>query len=253
MSLLFDRLNEIMRTLRSEEGCPWDREQTHESLIKYLREESHEFFDAVYAGNSSSMCEELGDVLLQVVFHAEIARSDGNFTIDDVIHSICEKLIRRHPHVFGTASATNSEEVIKNWQQIKIEEKGAKPESSLDGVPKSLPALSFADELQRKAAKVGFDWPDWKGAWAKAEEETAEFLDALKHESKERQIEEFGDLLFSLVNTGRKLSIDSEEALRLASVKFTNRFKKTEIEAGPEFKNMNLEEKESIWKRMKEV
>ncbi len=247
----FNNLLEIMQRLRSADGCPWDREQNFNSLLPYLLEESYEYIDAVQSENLKDMVEELGDVLLQVVFHSQIAKEEGKFTIDDVIEGICEKMVRRHPHVFGSESLGTSKEVLKKWEEIKSEEKKEKPVSAMDKVPRSMVALSRAQELSRRAAKVGFDWNDSKPVLEKVKEEIGEFeaeeVGSLKAE------EEFGDILFALVNLARHKGINAETALARANAKFEKRFRQVEIMAGGNPQNFTLEELDKFWEKAKKM
>ncbi|MDA8213258.1 MAG: nucleoside triphosphate pyrophosphohydrolase [Clostridia bacterium] len=259
-----DSLVNVMAHLRSEGGCPWDREQTHESLKKYMIEETYEVLDAIDSGNVYKICEELGDLLLQIVFHAQIARENAYFDINDVIMEITEKMIRRHPHVFGTAEVSGSADVVVNWERIKAGEKVAKGEageSVLDGIPLGLPALMRAEKLQSKAAKVGFDWPDYRGAWEKVLEEVQEVKEVL-HQAKQalqedklvHLKEELGDLLFAIVNVARFFKIDAEEALVVTNNKFMRRFAYIEQQItsrGRSLKETTLEELDKIWEESK--
>lgn len=240
-----------MQKLRSPEGCPWDREQSFNSLLPYLLEESYEYIDAVQSGDAKLMAEELGDVLLQVVFHAQIAKEEGKFTIDDVIKAICEKMVRRHPHVFGDENLGTSTEVLKKWEEIKNSEKEEKPKSAMDKVPRSMVALSRAQELSRRAAKVGFDWSDSKPVLEKVKEEIAEF-ESEKNGSLEAE-EEFGDILFALVNLARHKGINAETALSRANAKFEKRFRQVEILAGGNPQNFTLEELDKFWNQAKTI
>jgi tetrapyrrole methylase family protein / MazG family protein len=243
-----------MTRLRAPDGCPWDREQTLASIKPFTLEEAYEVLEAIDANDMRGLCEELGDYMLQAVFYAQIASESGHFSIGDSLQSINEKLIRRHPHVFGTGKADTTEDVKKRWDEIKNQEKaarGEKPRGLLDGVPKSLPALHQSQELTKKAAKVGFDWPDATGALAKVREEFDELEQAA---SPQQQEEEFGDLLFALINVARFWKIDSEQALLKASRKFRQRF--AYIEAGlakqqktPE--QSTLEEMDTLWNQAK--
>jgi MazG family protein len=231
----FEKLVALQTQLRAPGGCPWDREQTHESLRKYLVEETYEVLDAMEAGDAREFASELGDLLLQVVFHSVMAEEVGRFTIADVIESIHSKMVRRHPHVFGNVKAATSAEVLKNWEQLKAEERAAqgKPgrpegadESMLAGVSRSLPAALEAYELTRRAAKIGFDWDDVEGIFDKIEEEKREILSAVGGEKKDTrgQIEEeAGDLLFAAVNVARFLDVNPEIALKKANRKFKER------------------------------
>jgi MazG family protein len=240
-----------MQKLRSPEGCPWDREQNFNSLLPYLLEESYEYIDAIQSGNVKLMAEELGDVLLQVVFHAQIAKEEGKFTIDDVIKAICEKMVRRHPHVFGDESLGTSAEVLKKWEEIKDSEKEEMPKSAMDKVPRSMVALSRAQELSRRAAKVGFDWNDPKPVLEKVKEEIGEF-EAEESGSLAAE-EEFGDILFALVNLARHKGIDAETALARANAKFEKRFRQVEILADGKPQNFTLEELDKFWNEAKAV
>jgi MazG family protein len=246
-----EELLSIMQKLRSPKGCPWDREQNFNSLLPYLLEESYEYIDAVQSGNVKLMVEELGDVLLQVVFHAQIAKEEGKFTIDDVIKAICEKMIRRHPHVFGDENLGTSAEVLKKWEEIKNSEKEGKPKSAMDKVPHSMVALSRAQELSRRAAKVGFDWSNPEPVLEKVKEEIAEF-ESEKNGSLEAE-EEFGDILFALVNLARHKGINAETALARANAKFEKRFRQVEILAGGNPQNFTLEELDKFWNEAKNL
>jgi tetrapyrrole methylase family protein/MazG family protein len=217
----------VMHRLRGPDGCPWDREQTHESLARHLLEEAHEALEAIDSGDADRLREELGDVLLQVVFHAEMARQEGTYDIDDVAEGIVAKLIRRHPHVFGDAKVDSAAEVLVNWEQIKEEEKGQHAVD--DKIPATLPALARAAKVQRRAAGAGFDWRSKEGPLAKVREE----LDELEAASPERIDEELGDVLFAVSALARKLNVDPETSLRKAVRRFSQRFDrmKTRIEA----------------------
>ncbi|SDU08802.1 tetrapyrrole methylase family protein / MazG family protein/ATP diphosphatase [Verrucomicrobium sp. GAS474] len=255
-----DRLIELMALLRSPGGCPWDREQTHVTLRPGLIEETYEVIDAIDAwggtGDSSHLREELGDLLFHLVFHARLAEERGDFTFRDTASDVVEKLIRRHPHVFGDASAGDTAAVLRNWDQIK---KAEKPErtGTLDGVPLHLPALMRAQEVQKKAAKVGFDWPDADGPREKIAEELREIVDALAEgASKDKIADEAGDLLFSVVNYLRHLKVDSETALAGATRKFEGRFRAVEAAAATAGKPLakashTIEELEELWQNHK--
>ncbi len=255
----FDRLADIMAQLRAPAGCPWDRAQTHDSLRAYLIEESAEVLDAIAQNDSRALCEELGDLLLQVVFHAQLAGEAGDFSLDDVCRGINEKLVRRHPHIFGEVLAENAEAVKANWEAIKSEEKAARGEtrtSILDGVPASLPALAQALKISKKAARVGFEWPAEAGVWDKAREEMRE-LEAARDEgeSSERQAEELGDLLFTVVNIARWRKVDPELALRDVNLKFKARFEKMETQAreqGASLDKLSPDEWEALWQHAKQ-
>jgi MazG family protein len=216
------RLVGLMRRLLAPDGCPWDREQTYESLRKYVLEEACEVIDAIDSNDRGALREELGDLLLQVVFQAELGRREGSFAIDDVIEGIVSKLVNRHPHVFGDGSAADADEVVSNWEKIKVREKGRR--GLLAGVPRSMPALTRAQRIGEKVAKVGFDWADAGGSRAKVVEELGELDRAMESHDAGAIEEELGDVLFALVNLSRHLKVDAEGALRRASDKFTGRF-----------------------------
>lgn len=252
-----DPLVDIMERLRDVDGCPWDREQTHESLKKYLVEETYETLDAIDEGNMYKVCEELGDLLLQIAFHAQIAREDGFFDMNDIIEAISQKLVRRHPHVFGRVKVRGSEEVSVNWEEIKkgeLEEKGETRQSLLDGIPRNLPALMKADKIQHKAAKVGFDWPDYNGALDKIYEEIAELKEALAGGEQKSIFAETGDLLFAVVNLARLLKVNPEEALGATIRKFKERFmymEKQALRARVDLGKMDLKELDKLWEEAK--
>lgn len=237
-----DRLTTIMRRLRDPQtGCEWDRVQDFASIAPYTIEEAYEVADAIDRGDMDGLADELGDLQLQVVFHAQMAAETGQFTLDDVLARICDKLERRHPHIFGDASES------PGWEALKAAERNATPDqSALAGVALALPALERANKLQKRAARTGFDWPDANGARAKVDEELAE-LDA-EHEQRPRE-EELGDLLFAVVNLARKLNIEPEAALRAANAKFERRFR--HIETAPGFDALSLDEKEQLWVQAK--
>lgn len=207
-----DRLVDIIAQLRAENGCPWDREQTHDTLKRNIIEETYELIDAINDNNKNAMKEELGDVLLQVVFHAQIAHENGEFDIDDVAKTISDKLIRRHPHVFGSTKVSGTDEVLKNWDEIKKTEYKNRT-SALDGVVQSQPALMSAQQISKKAVKVGFEWPDYTTLKECLNSEIEEFEEAREEQNKEHMEEEFGDVLFALVNVARWNKIDAEQAL----------------------------------------
>ena len=249
----FNRLVEIMKRLRGPNGCPWDKEQTSQTLKPYLIEEAYEVIDAIDSQDDANLAEELGDVLLQVVFHAQIATDENRFTIEDVAQSIADKLVRRHPHVFGNTTAETPDQVVQNWEAIKVEEKKEKTgqESALSGVPRHLPALLRAYHIQKKAARVGFDWDKTEEVIEKVAEEVRELQNA--HTQQEKQ-EEFGDLLFSLVNLARFLQIDPEEALTQTIAKFQNRFTYIEAELKKNEQtpqDATLEEMDALWEKAK--
>jgi len=250
-----DDLRSIMAILRSEDGCPWDREQTHKSIRSNMIEEAYEVADAIDRENSTDLCEELGDVLLQVVFHCEIEKSENTFDFEDVTTGVCRKLIERHPHVFGEVNADTSEKVLENWEQIKNKSKqNDTATKTLESVPKAFPALFRAQKVQKRAAKAGFDWDEADGAIEKLHEELKELEDARKSGESAEVFEEFGDLLFSAVNVARFLKIDSEDALQSATEKFIKRFSKVEelaIKRGINMKEAPLEELDALWDEIK--
>ena len=218
------RLRAIMHRLRAPGGCPWDAEQTHESLISNLIEEAYETVDTIQRADFNHLKEELGDLLLQVVFHSELAEEAGRFNLDDVARGISDKLVRRHPHVFGESAAATSDAVLQQWDQIKRQEKGDEEKPYLHGVGNGLPALLRAVKLQKKAAKVGFDWPDERGVLEKVLEEVAELQEAMEADAPGRVAEELGDVMFSLVNLARFRKLDPEVLMAGANAKFEARF-----------------------------
>lgn len=255
-------LVETIWRLRQPDGCPWDRKQTHESIGKNMIEEAYEALDCIEAGDEAHLREELGDVLMQVVLHAQIAADAGAFTMADVARDINDKLIRRHPHVFGGRSATSADEVLAIWDSVKLAEKGAKdadaaeagerPEGLLEGVPRSLPALMEAQKVSRKAASAGFEWETVADVWDKVAEERAEF-EAEAPGTAERELE-FGDLLFALVNVARKEGIDAESALRASTAKFRERWAAMEnaaYEGGVSLESLTTEQLNSLWEKVK--
>lgn len=253
MSDKFIKLLEIMEKLRSEEGCPWDRVQTHDSLKRYLIEEAYELIDAIEKKDYKAIKEELGDLLLQIVFHSKIAKDEGQFDINDVIDTISEKMISRHPHVFGEAEYKTPEEVLNQWDDRKREE-GKFQKSILEGIPSNLPALMRAYKIQSRVAKVGFDWSNVEGVLEKIQEEMAELMEALKLGNKNKIEEEIGDLLFSIVNLGRFVKIDAETALRKTNRKFEERFRRLEkkvLEQEKNLKEMTISEMDKIWEIIK--
>jgi len=249
----FQKLIEIMETLRSEKGCPWDRVQTHDTLKRYLLEETYELIEAIEKKDINGIKEELGDLLLQIVFHSQIAREEGNFDINDVIDTISKKMIGRHPHVFGNAEFKTSEEVLNQWDERKKEE-GKLCSSILEGIPPTLTALLRAYKIQSRVARVGFDWENADGVIDKIKEELNEVEEAIKSGRKSETEEEIGDLLFSIVNLARFFKIDPETALRKTNRKFEERFKKLEElarEKGKNLKEMNLSEMDNLWEDIK--
>jgi MazG family protein len=250
----FNRLCEIVAKLRGPGGCPWDREQTHESLLPQLIEEVYEVAGAVRTKDDANFREELGDLLLLIVMHAEIAREAGRFDIDDVIDDVTEKLIRRHPHVFGKSDARDSGAVLKQWESIKRAEKTGK--HYLDGLPAALPALMRAQKAQSKAARVNFDWTELRDVIAKIEEEVAEARSAISSKDRQAIKDESGDLLFAVVNLARKCKLDAEGALQSATDKFVARFNQLEDELklrGKKLGDVDLAELDAIWNEIKQT
>jgi len=261
---LFKDLVAVQARLRAPGGCPWDREQTHLTLRTYLIEEAYEVLDAIEKGNSQDLAEELGDLLLQVLFHADLARETGAFDISDVITGIRDKMIRRHPHVFGNVKAETAGEVLKNWAQLKAREKQAAASqgpqtenahpSALDGVPRNLPALLEAYQITRRAAQVGFDWEHVEGIFDKLEEETRELREALAVSDRRAAEEEVGDVLFSVVNLARFLKLDPEVTLKYSNLKFKERFQEMEraaLHSGQSLSELSKEELEVLWEASK--
>lgn len=248
----FEKLCEIVAKLRAPGGCPWDREQTHESLLPALIEEAYEVAGAVRSRDNSNFREELGDLLLLIVMHAEIAREAGGFNIDNVIGEVTEKLIRRHPHVFGKSDALDSGAVLKQWESIKRTEKTGR--HYLDGLPAVLPALMRAQKAQSKVARVNFDWIEVRDVLAKVEEELGELNDALASEDPQLVEDEIGDLLFAVVNLARKCKLDAESTLQTATDKFVARFNRLEDELqaqGKRLGDVDLAELDAIWDEIK--
>ena len=247
----FDDFKAIVRRLRKD--CPWDREQTHQSIAPLLIEEAYEVKESILEENDPEFRKELGDVLLHVVMHSVIAEERSAFTFSDVVQTIARKLVARHPHVYGDADATDPETVARNWEQLKMKEGR---DSIFDGMPKALPALQRAGRVQEKAAKVGFDWPDRSEVWDKVREEVEEFYQAVESGSKQSDIEEeFGDILFSLVNVARFMNILPEEALQRTTDKFIRRFRHVEHslkEQGMEIRDADLETMDEYWNQAKE-
>ena len=263
--LWFERLIKLQARLRAPNGCPWDVEQTHLTLRTYLIEEAYEVLEALESGNDAKFAEELGDLLLQVVFHAQIATEQGRFTAADVVREIHQKMVRRHPHVFGEKRAKDATEVLKNWEQIKAEERRAEggkgsvssvesekaPASLLDGIPHTLPAVMQGFQLTRRASRIGFDWDNVGGVVEKLQEELAE----LRNAQSSRQIEEeLGDVLFAAVNLARFLNVDPEIALKRTNAKFSSRFREMERLAhasGRTLADVPRNEMESLWEQAK--
>jgi len=255
MSKAFDQLIRVMERLRGPRGCPWDREQTRKSLKPFLLEEAYEVIEAIEEKDAGALKEELGDLLFQVVFHAQIAREKGEFSMNDILVSLRNKMIRRHPHVFAGAKVGTAKEALGRWEKLKQKEKKGKTrESVLDGVPRQLPALIRAGQLQSRAARVGFDWSEFGPVWKKVREELGEAEAAIR-EKKPASIEaELGDLLFALVNAGRFLGVDPEEALRKTNDRFTDRFRSMEKRskrAGRHLSELSLGEMDRLWEAAK--
>lgn len=262
----FDALTETIWRLRQPDGCPWDREQTHASIAKNMVEEAYEAVDCIEEEDDAHLCEELGDVLMQVMLHAQIAADEGAFTIDDVVRGLNEKLVRRHPHVFGEhAGAQDADEVLGIWDEVKLAEKAqgdaeaaaagaARPKGLLDGVPRALPALMQAQKVSRKAAAVGFEWETVEDVWAQVASERAEF-EREEPGSSEREME-FGDMLFALVNVARREGIDAESALRASTMKFRARWEAVEelaYERGTTVEALSTEKLNRLWDEVKAV
>ncbi|NQT24486.1 nucleoside triphosphate pyrophosphohydrolase [candidate division KSB1 bacterium] len=242
-----------MRKLRSEEGCPWDKEQTHESLKPYLIEETYEVLETIDSGDKEALREELGDFVLQAVFHAQIAAEAGDFTMEDVLNTINDKLIRRHPHVFGDVQIETAEEQKIHWETLKHKKEGKI--SVIEGVPKNAPALLRAHRVQQKAATVGFDWNDITPVWDKVHEELGELKTEIELDDAQKIEEEFGDLLFAIVNLSRFIKVNPEDALRKAINKFSSRFQQVEQrlkDDGKDIRKSTLDEMDIIWNQIKE-
>jgi tetrapyrrole methylase family protein / MazG family protein len=243
----FDTMVDIIARLRAPDGCPWDKEQTHKSLRENLLSETYEVMEALDKGEPEELCEELGDLLLQIVLHAQIAKDDKEFEIGDVIEGINKKLIRRHPHIFGDVQVKDAKDVMRNWEALKKKE----GKHILEGVPKAMPALAYAYEISRRAVRVGFEWADLQGVIDKVNEEINEIKDA---KNKEEKTDEIGDLLFTLVNFARWEGVDPETALREANEKFYRRFSKVEELArqqNKELQKLTLKEWDDLWEEAK--
>lgn len=245
-----EELIEVVAKLRAPDGCPWDREQTHNSLRPNMLEEAYEAVDAIDENNMPHLREELGDVLLQVLLHAQIASEHGDFDIEAVAKELKDKLIHRHPHVFGNASVKNSDEVLKNWDKLKAEEKTER-KSAMDGLSKSQPALVLAQKISKRAIKVGFEWPNEQSLYECFYSEIEEFKQAQKEQNKEHMEEEYGDILFAAVNLARWNKIDAEQALLKANKKFEKRFRKMEELATKPLTDYSFEEYDALWKQAK--
>ncbi|HMD07355.1 MAG TPA: nucleoside triphosphate pyrophosphohydrolase [Candidatus Acidoferrum sp.] len=263
----FEKLAAVQARLRAPDGCPWDREQTHASLRTYLIEEAYEVLEALENGDDGKFAEEMGDLLLQIVFHSQIAKEEGRFSVSDVIREVHDKMVRRHPHVFGKKRAKDSTEVLKNWEQIKKEERAAAskktPEASqhegkvgslLDGVSRALPAALEGFQLTRRAARIGFDWDNVEGVFDKLGEEGGELRQAVSAKDARRTEEEMGDLLFAAVNLARFLQVDPEIALKKANTKFFTRFRRMEdlaLKSGKALADVPREQMEEFWETAK--
>ncbi|MEA2096779.1 MAG: nucleoside triphosphate pyrophosphohydrolase [Candidatus Cloacimonadota bacterium] len=252
----FDKLIEVIEKLRNKKnGCPWDLKQTHESLIPNFIEELYESIEAIENKDYKHLSEELGDLMLHIVMQVQIAREDNRFKMEDVLTQINDKLIRRHPHIFGDGHATDADGVKMNWERIKLEEKKHSRISAIDGIPQNMPALIVAQRMQEKAASVGFDWPDLAPAVAKLEEEVKEFQEAYENKDIEEMQNELGDMIFAIVNIARKSGFDTETALRRTISRFESRFKKVEnhfISNGKKMLDASLEQLDEIWEIAKE-
>jgi MazG family protein len=255
----FERLVAIMAQLRAPGGCPWDREQNFDTIKPYTIEETYEVLDAIDQRDYAGLCEELGDFMLQAVFYAQMASEEGRFSIADSLDAINKKLVRRHPHVFGDGDAKTPDQVLKRWDEIKLDEKrdkGIEPKGKLDGVPRALPALMEAHLISKKAAKAGFEWPNIDGVLDKVREETEELSQARESGSPEEIEGEMGDLLFTLVNVARWMKIDPEQALRKTNAKFRARFAHVErglAADGSSLEQATLDEMEELWQQSKKL
>lgn len=250
----FDQLVQLMTTLRGAQGCPWDRKQTLGTLKPFVIEESYEVVDAIDRDDRAGLAEELGDFLLQAVFIAEITREEGSFDIYDSVTAIHDKLVRRHPHVFGDVQADDAEQVLVNWEKLKNEERKAENKSVLAGVPQSLPALLRASRLTEKAVRIGFDWRRTEDVFAKLEEEIGELHEAIESGDESKVHDEVGDLLFTLANIARKLNVNAEEALQSTNRKFTRRFESMERsvrEQGQNLDQLTLGQMDALWDEAK--
>ena len=245
-----EKLIEVIAKLRAPDGCPWDREQTHKTLKPNMLEEAYEAVDAMESGDMKHLKEELGDVLLQVVLHAQIASEEGAFNIEDVAKGLREKLIHRHPHVFGNAKVTSATDVLNNWDKLKQEEKKHRT-SAMDGISKSQSALMSAQKISKKAVKTGFEWPNEDELYKCINSEFEEFKDAKKEQNPEHMEEELGDILFAVVNLARWNKIDAEQALLKANKKFAKRFRKMEELADKPLEEYNFKEYDDLWNKAK--
>ncbi len=247
----FERLLDVMDTLR--ENCPWDRKQTNQSLRSNTIEETYELCDALMKEDNTNICKELGDVLLHIVFYAKIGSEKGEFDIADVCNKLCDKLIYRHPHVYGDVKVENSDRVLQNWEQLKTKEKDGN-KTVLSGVPSALPSVIKADRIQEKASNVGFDWQQKEDVWPKVKEEIREFEVEIANMDKDKATREFGDIMFSLINVARLYHVNPDTALEYTNQKFIKRFNYVELKAkeqGKEIKDLSLEEMDSLWNEAK--
>jgi len=247
-------LLEIMERLRAPDGCPWDAQQTEQTLKVYLLEEAYEVLDAIEKEDPEALCEELGDLFFQIIFLTQLAKEKGKFTFLNVMERIRDKMIRRHPHVFGEKKVRDAQEVVDNWAKIKRQEKKEKPEEVLNRVPASLPALLRAHRLSERAARFGFDWKDKEQVWEKVKEEFLELKTAMEEKSAEKVKEEIGDLIFSLVNLSRHWGFNAEDILRQTNTKFTDRFNKMILslrEKGIDVEKASIEQMDQIWEEIK--
>ncbi len=252
----FDRLVDVVAMLRSDNGCPWDLAQTHESLKADLIEEAYELIEAIDAKVPKKICDELGDLLMQVMLHSQIATDRNEFSVDEVIENLTENLVRRHPHVFGSVVATDENEVLENWEEIKRGEEGNKDrKSSLDGIPHSLPSLQRAEKIQKRASRAGFDWDQTEDVLPKLQEEIDEIEESIRNDDITEIEMEIGDLLFSVVNLCRFLNVQPEEALRKSTRKFVDRFQRMETaleRTNKKFKDYDLSTLDQIWEQVKQ-
>ena len=247
-----ERLIDIIKTLRSENGCAWDREQTHSTLRRNMLEEAYEAVDAIDDNDMKHLKEELGDVLLQVVLHSQIASEENEFSIEDVAKEISDKLVRRHPHVFGNVEVSTTDDIVHNWEEIKKQEKKHR-KSVMDGVSRAQSALMSAQTMSKKAVNAGFEWPDENMLWECFYSEIKEFKDAVVNNDKANSEEEFGDILFAAVNIARWHHIDAEQALIIANRKFMKRFRKMEELSDKELEKLSFEEYDELWRRAKKA
>jgi len=249
-----ERLLRIMARLRRPgDGCPWDLEQTLDTIKPHLIEEAYEALDAMESGNREHLAEELGDLLLQIVFQAQIAAQEGSFNFAEVAQGICDKLVRRHPHIYGETKVADSKEVLRNWDAIKKTEKHVRV-SALDGVPKHVPPLHRAYQIQKRAARVGFDWSDIRDVYAKLDEEIAELKEAVARKNRKHVVEELGDVMFSVVNVARFMKVDPAYALETTNAKFERRFRVVEgeiVASGRKMKDCTLAQMDEIWDRLR--